>query len=76
MVGHHKMEGIYFENENQRSGCWLGRPTCCYFGVPAGHAALTTRAASVRAAREFGNSAGKSSGETTQKQQSLCRLLV
>jgi len=47
------MEGIRFENENQRSSFWLGRPTCSYFGVPAGHAALTTRAASVRAAREF-----------------------
>jgi len=64
------------KTENQRSGCWLGQPTCSYFGVPAGHAALTTGAASVRAAREFGNSAAKSSGKTTQKQQSLCRLLV
>jgi hypothetical protein len=67
MVGHHKMEGIHFENKNQRSGCWLGRPTCSYFGVPAGHTALTTRAASVRAAPEFGNLAGKSSDKTTQK---------
>ena len=72
-------------NENQRNGSLNDDLTTRLFLVFLqrsvgkglyGRAALATRYASGRAARDFGKSAAESSDQTPRKQQPVCRLLV